>query len=76
MDDEMAEELVKVVRRFKGRLDKVIIQEISEAAPRGRDGLVSPDNQKGLHYMVEPLEIGGGADETRTRDLRRDRPAF
>ena len=38
MDDEMAEELVKVVRRFKGRLDKVIIQEISEATPRGRDG--------------------------------------
>jgi hypothetical protein len=52
MDDEMAEELVKVVRRFKGRLDKVIIQEISEATPRGRDGLVSPDNQKGLHHMV------------------------
>ncbi|MCK7541449.1 MAG: hypothetical protein MZV63_66475 [Marinilabiliales bacterium] len=22
------------------------------------------------------LRIGGGADETRTRDLRRDRPAF
>lgn len=38
MDDKMAEELVKVVRRFKGRLDKVIIQEISEATPRGRDG--------------------------------------
>jgi hypothetical protein len=52
MDDEMAEELVKVVRRFKGRLDKVIIQEISEATPQGRDSLVSPDNQKGLHYMV------------------------
>jgi hypothetical protein len=52
IDDEMAEELVKVVQRFKGRLDKVIIQETSEATPRGRDGLVSSDNQKGLHHVV------------------------
>jgi hypothetical protein len=52
MDDEMAEELVKVVQGFKCRHDKVLIQEISEATPRGRDGLVSPDNQKGLHHVV------------------------
>ena len=56
MDDEMAEELVKVVQRFKGRHDKVIIQEISEAKPRGRDGLVSPKChrtiKRGSHHMV------------------------
>jgi hypothetical protein len=33
MDNEMAEELVKVVQRFKCRHDKVIIQEINEATP-------------------------------------------
>ena len=36
MDDELAEEWVKVVQRFKGQYVKVIIQEISEAKPRGR----------------------------------------
>jgi hypothetical protein len=25
---------------------------------------------------IDYLEVSGGADETRTRDLRRDRPAF
>jgi hypothetical protein len=29
-----------------------------------------------LGFYVETKEVNGGADGTRTRDLRRDRPAF
>jgi hypothetical protein len=32
--------------------------------------------QKTLDIAVEGLACNGGADGTRTRDLRRDRPAF
>jgi hypothetical protein len=35
-----------------------------------------PDNKKGNPNILESLEICGGDDGTRTRDLRRDRPAF
>jgi hypothetical protein len=39
----------------------------------GQEGKIT----KGLkHIMPQTLAISGGADETRTRDLRRDRPAF
>ncbi len=29
-----------------------------------------------VSYFAESRMVNGGADETRTRDLRRDRPAF
>lgn len=35
------------------------------------------ERKKGLRCHSQSLDTtGGGADETRTRDLRRDRPAF
>jgi hypothetical protein len=32
--------------------------------------------EKGPRKSSKPLNLLGGDDETRTRDLRRDRPAF
>ena len=48
--------------------------EVTRQLTRARSGW-SPTAEEG-QQMADPLGVIGGADETRTRDLRRDRPAF
>ena len=37
---------------------------------------IKKNKKKDLEFLLNPLSYCGGSDETRTRDLRRDRPAF
>ena len=51
----------------------------AEAARPNQLGHERTDRTTGLTHqssVTDPLMVNGGADETRTRDLRRDRPAF
>ncbi len=53
------------------------LQDIDEIGHSHFLGLERPPVNKKAHLIRDGLfEFGGGDDGTRTRDLRRDRPAF
>ncbi len=64
---------------IKQQTVELIASEIKSAGDTGKDAsdtATDTPTSEGLEQEVEVIEIYGGDDGARTRDLRRDRPAF